>query len=104
MQKSKVDETCYKASGVAYAHIRLAKSSTIPPTDEDRLWATRLLQNTTTLNQIYVLTLMDYALKWQDLNLWKGAMKCSASTLKNIDKALLLKAWKIFSFEAICLR
>ena len=104
MRKSDVDEICYKAGGAEYAHIRLRKCSAIPPTDKDRLWATRLLENSTSLNGVHALTLIGYALKWQDLNLWKGAMKCPASTLANIDNALLLKAWKLFSFEAVCLR
>ena len=99
-----IDDICYKAGGVAYAYSRLKMSSMVPPTDMDRLWATRVLEDRPSLSKKYVLGLIKYALKWKDANMWNGIMKCSESTLENIDNKLLMKAWKVFSFAGVCSR
>ena len=104
IRPSGVEDICYEAGGVAYAYARLKMSSTIPPTDTDRLWATRVLRNGRSLSKEYATTLLDYALKWADLGLWKDTMKSPSLTLKDIDNAIFIKAWKIFSFEGVCLR
>lgn len=104
IRPSCVEDICYKAGGVAYAYARLKMSSTLPPTDTDRLWATRVLEKGQSLTKDYVLTLLDYALKWGDLGLWKGATKSPSSTLKGIDNTLFIKGWKVFSFESVCSR
>ena len=96
-----IDDICYKAGGIAYAYSRLKMSSTVPPTDMDRLWATRVLEDGPLLSKKYILGLISYALRWKDVDLWNGVMKCSDSTLKNIDNKSLMEAWKTFSFQGV---
>ncbi|KJA26964.1 hypothetical protein HYPSUDRAFT_1039386 [Hypholoma sublateritium FD-334 SS-4] len=103
IRKSEVDDICYEAGGASFAFERLEKSSTTAPTDQDRRWAMCLLQKHMVMSKLHALTLIDYAFKWKDLDIWKGVMRCPTSTFENIDTALLLEAWKLFSFEAVCL-
>jgi len=104
MHRDDVDDICYYVEGIPYAYQKLKNSSTIPPTSEDRLWAGRLLQKISALTPEHIKTLMEYALKWKELDIWKGLMKSSSCSLGEVPQDLLLEAWKTFSFEAVCVR
>ena len=104
MHEDDVDEICYDVEGIPYAYRKLKNSCAIPPTAEDRLWASRLLQKLSALTPEHIKTLMDYALKWKDLEIWKGLMKSCSCSLGGVTKDLLLKGWQTFSFEKVRVR
>lgn len=104
MHQDDADDICYYVEGIPYAYQKLKNSCTIPPTAEDRLWASRLLQRLGSLTPEHIKTLMDYALKWKDLDIWKGLMRSSSCSLGGVPQDLLLKGWKTFSFEAVSVR
>ena len=104
VHRDDVDDICYYVEGIPYAYQKLQNSCTIPPTSEDRLWASRLLQKIGSLAPEHINTLMDYALKWKDLDIWKGLMKSGSCSLGGVPQELLLNGWKIFSFEPVCVR
>ncbi|CAA7268308.1 unnamed protein product [Cyclocybe aegerita] len=101
MHASEVDNICFSVAGIPYAFEKLKKSTAVPPTQEDRLWANRILQKTSTLNQNQIVTMLYLALKWKDVDMWKVVMKGHACTLSIMDVDKLVKAWKMFSFEAV---
>ncbi|KIM42422.1 hypothetical protein M413DRAFT_27183 [Hebeloma cylindrosporum] len=101
MHQDDADDICYHVEGILYAYRKLKNSCTIPPTAEDRLWASRLLQKMRSLTPQHIKTLLEYALKWKDLEMWKGLMKSSSCSFVGVPQDLLLNAWKIFSFEAV---
>ncbi|KAF4617001.1 hypothetical protein D9613_008504 [Agrocybe pediades] len=100
VHRNNVDDLCYAAEGPPYA-IRKLKESSQTPTSEDRYWAGKVLSTPTQLSREHVLLLMDYALKWKDLGLWKKVMSCPMCTLQHVEVGLLLKAWTLFSFEDV---
>ncbi|KIM42098.1 hypothetical protein M413DRAFT_126557 [Hebeloma cylindrosporum] len=102
LHEDDVDDICYYVEGVPYAYQKLKDSCTIPPTSEDRLWASRLLQKIRSLTPEHIKTLLEYALKWKDLEIWKGLMKSSSCSLGGVPLDLFLNAWKTFTFEAVC--
>lgn len=71
MHEDKVDDICYSAQGANYAFRKLKESSAIPPTADDRRWVNRIVEKSRTLKGDQVGTLLDYALKWKDLDIWK---------------------------------
>ncbi|KAF8908584.1 hypothetical protein CPB84DRAFT_1744211 [Gymnopilus junonius] len=100
MQEDSIDDICFFVEGVPYAFRKL-KESAIPPTSEDRQWANRLTAKDGLLAKEHLVSLMDYALKWRDLTLWKNVMNMRSCTLQAIDVGALVRAWELFSFEAV---
>lgn len=96
-----VDDICYDTEGIAYAYKKLKESTTIPPTVQDRLWATRLLKRAKELKPDHVTTLFEYFLRWKDLETWKALIKSSSCKLTVLSPDLLHNAWHTFSFDAI---
>lgn len=94
-----VDNLCYDTEGITYAYKKLKESTTIPPTVQDRLWATRLLERAKELKPDHVTTLFEYFLRWKDLETWKVLIKSCKLTVLSPD--LLHNAWHTFSFDAI---
>ena len=99
VHREDVDEVCYDAEGISYAYKKLKESTAIPPTVQDRLWVTRLLEKAKKLNSDHVTTLFEYFLRWKDLETWKMLMK-SSCTSSTISRELLHNAWHTFSFDA----
>lgn len=104
MPEDQIDDICFSVEGIPYAFRKLKESTIIPPTQVDRQWAERLIKKDGFLTKEHIVTLMDYALKWRDLTMWKGVMKLKMCVLQIIDVDILLKAWELFSFEAVCIR
>jgi len=99
VHRDDVDAVCYDTEGILYAYKKLKESTAIPPTDQDRLWAARLLEKAKNLKPDHVTTLFEYFLRWKDLGAWKVLMKCSCN-LNIISRELLHNAWHTFSFDA----
>jgi hypothetical protein len=100
VHQNDVDDVCYDTEGISYAYKKLKESTTIPPTAQDRLWATRLLERATELNPDHVTTLFEYFLRWKDLEKWKVLMKSPSCKLSAISRELFHNAWHTFSFDA----
>ena len=100
MHREDVDDVCYDTEGISYAYRKLKESTAIPPTAQDRLWASRLLEKSTKLNPDHVTTLFECFLRWKDLETWKVLMKSSCK-LSTISRELLYNAWHTFSFDAV---
>ena len=100
MHREDVDDLCYETEGIPYAYKKLKESTVIPPTAQDRLWATRLLKKVNGLNPDHVTTLFEYYLRWKDLETCKILLKSSCH-LGVISRELLHNAWHTFSFDAI---
>ena len=99
MHQEDVDDVCYDTEGIPYAFKKLKESTAIPPTLQDRLWATRLLGKVEALKPDHVTTLFECFLRWKDLEKWKVLMKSSCK-LRDISRELLHNAWHTFSFDA----
>lgn len=99
MHREDVDDVCYDTEGIPYAYKKLKESTAIPPTAQDRLWSTRLLEKAKELKPDHVTTLFEYFLRWKDLETWKVLMKSSCK-LSTISRELLHNAWHTFSFDA----
>ena len=99
VHREHLDDVCYDTEGIHYAYKKLKESSAIPPTAQDRLWATRLLERAKELKPDHATTLFEYFLRWKDLEQWKVLMKSSCK-LGAIPRELLYNAWHTFSFDA----
>jgi len=104
MHENDVDDVCFSAAGIPYAVQKLKKSSIIPPTSEDRLWASRVMTKSISLNKEQAIFMLELAMKWGDAAMWKQVMKGPSCALGVLDVNMLLKAWKAFSFEIVRLR
>ncbi|KAJ3511864.1 hypothetical protein NLJ89_g3859 [Agrocybe chaxingu] len=102
MLAREVDDICFSVAGLSYAFSKLEKSTT-KPTQEDKLWAGRILEKGSSLNKEQATAMFDYALKWKDADMWKTVMKCPVCTLEALDESRLKQAWKVFSFKVISL-
>lgn len=100
MHQNDVDDVCYDTEGIPYAFKKLKESIAIPPTAQDRLWATRLLERAKELNPDHVTTLFEYFLRWKDLETWKVLIKSPSCKLSALSPDLLHNAWHTFSFDA----
>ncbi|KAF8954905.1 hypothetical protein BDZ97DRAFT_1970033 [Flammula alnicola] len=95
------DDILYSIYGLRYAFQMLDRSTTIPPSEDDRRWVERILKSTTSLNKEQVLKVVEYARRWRDVNMWKRIMKANICTLGNLGTEELVKAWKAFGFEGV---
>jgi len=105
MHGNDVDDVCFSAAGIPYALQKLKGSSTSqPPTSEDRLWASRVMTKSISLNKDQAIFMLELAMKWGDAAMWKQVMKGPSCALGVLDVNMLLKAWKAFSFEIVRVR
>ena len=104
MPKDKIDDVCFAVEGVSYAYRKLKESTAVPPTQVDRQWAGRLMSKDGSLNKEYIVTLLDYALKWRDLAMWKNIMKLRSCSLQFVGAPKLIRSWREFSFDEVRVR
>ncbi|CAA7268307.1 unnamed protein product [Cyclocybe aegerita] len=102
MSASEVDNMYFSIAGLSYAFGKLG-NSTAKPTQEDKLWASRILEKGSSLNKEQAIAMFDYALKWKDAEMWRTVMKCPVCTLEALDESRLKQAWKVFSFKVVSL-
>ena len=92
-------------TGISYALQKLATfdvENSLLPTADMKIWVDRIVSKSPQLNQEQALKMLDLAMKWKDVDIFKTIMKapvCTRSVVNIID--VLSKAWKIFSFEAV---
>ncbi|KAJ3497068.1 hypothetical protein NLJ89_g10399 [Agrocybe chaxingu] len=97
-------EICYAAGGLKYAFAEIQSSTDIPPTDDDRLWASRVLEkssNGTSLEKDQSTFMLDLAVKWKDIAMWKACAKGQHCTLHVLGKERLHNALKEFGFSKV---
>lgn len=104
MHENDVDDVCFSAAGIPYALQKLKGSSAIPPSSEDRLWASRVMTKSISLNKEQALFMLELAMNWGDAAMWKQVMKGPSCALNVLEVNMLLKAWKAFSFEIVRVR
>ncbi|KAF8908586.1 hypothetical protein CPB84DRAFT_1843480 [Gymnopilus junonius] len=98
----KIDDIHYAIQGIPFALQKLKESRSIPPTAADRHWADCLIKKGGYhLTEEHIVTLLRYALKWQDLAMWKALMKLGKCTLRAVNVEMVLQAWDLFSFEGV---
>ncbi|KAF9525403.1 hypothetical protein CPB83DRAFT_818559 [Crepidotus variabilis] len=100
MHGDDVDGICFSIGGISYALEKLKRASD-PPTDDDRTWASRVVGRNNSLSAQQAKTMLAFALKWRDANMWKTIMKTPTCTLQSIDEKYLLEGWQTFSFGAV---
>ena len=105
MPENKLDDVCYSIKGIPYGLQKLQECDSIPATVAARQWANRLLKNDGhRLTRDHIVTLLNYALKWPDLAIWKDVLKLRTCSLQVINVSLFLKSWETFSFENVRVR
>lgn len=102
MHEDNIPDLSFAAGGIPYALAQLGpvNLNSRPPSAEDRKLATLLL--TRELTQDVLLTLVDLALHWVDIDLWKGILKKVNYQPLRLGTGRLARAWETFSFEVLC--
>ena len=98
MHCNDLDGICYETEGIPYDYEKLKESTTIPPTTQDRLWATRLVETAKKLKTEHVTTLLEYSIRWKDMEIWRMPIKPRKLSALSRD---LHNSWHTFSFDAV---
>lgn len=70
------------------------------PTNEDRNLV-NLILTSAGYDRTTAQTIVEYALKWADAQMWKRVITYGGSLLSNFDRNQLVKAWQQFSFVEV---
>ncbi|TFK34835.1 hypothetical protein BDQ12DRAFT_612637 [Crucibulum laeve] len=91
----------FSAGGVHYALQRLAKSNSLLPSPEDRKMASLILANLSSGDTTTPKVMVEYTLKWNDVEMWKTLTKASGCVVSTFKAEQFIQAWKQFSFESV---
>ncbi|KAF4616667.1 hypothetical protein D9613_008488 [Agrocybe pediades] len=96
-----VDAVAYSIGGISYALAYLTQRSGQNPSVKETIWTTRLLEDAKMMRKEEISTLLDYAMKWKDVDIWNwvvvNARECTAGVL---GTSRLVRAWRTFGFKA----
>lgn len=101
--KAKEVEVLLDAGDVPYALQEVSKADPSSPTQSDRQTAQYVINRLGSQDQATKVAMVDLAMKWNDLEMWKEVVKASGAQ-KSVDvvgKPKFLEAWRKFSFESI---
>ena len=94
----------FSAGGVTYPIQKLKRSGSIVPSADDREMAGLVLNSLKPQEKETATTMADFAMTWNDLEMWKTVVKKSGSILSTFGADQLLRARKTFSFEGVRVR
>lgn len=105
-RSDKKDHICWALGGIPHALEKIKQASN-PPSTDDRMWASKVVQasSTSVCTNEQALTILDYALAWKDNALWNQLIKPSCRyTFRKVGEDRLVRAWKVFGFRKVCYR